>query len=241
MDLFKIPIIQIALAVIISWTLFAIFIGFIQEAFAQVLAERGRFMKAYMLKQLNDGANKINWATLLYKHGAVDLLTRESNKPTNDINSHLFAEVLIDVVGKAEIVQQNKQAGKYRSPSLANFKSAMLTLNDSDVISFLRLAFNNAELRTNNRAPEINEAAVYDQLVSQIEAWYKEFTERLTLWYKKRMRKKLFIIGVIVSLFINVDSVQLFNYYSINPQSRASVINYYNNYSYNKLNILNTD
>ena len=62
MDLFKIPIIQIALAVIISWTLFAIFIGFIQEAFAQVLAERGRFMKAYMLKQANVQNVSVCWA-----------------------------------------------------------------------------------------------------------------------------------------------------------------------------------
>lgn len=235
MDILNMPLVQVMLSIIISWALFAIFISLIQESIAQIMAERGRFMKAYLLKQLQDDSNGINWANLVYLHGAVDLLTRETNKPTNDINPRLFAEVLIEVVGDAHVVQATLQKNKYINPTLANFKSAIQTLKQSDVTSFLRLSMSNAELQLNTTIPDANESSVYNQLALQIENWYKEFVERVNLWYKKRMRKKLFIIGVILSIIINVDSIQLFNYFRVTPRSRTAVVNYYNNY------IANTD
>jgi hypothetical protein len=61
MSFFNIPIINIALAIIISWALFAMLCSFAYEAFAQLKAERGRFMKNYILQQLQDFPNGINW------------------------------------------------------------------------------------------------------------------------------------------------------------------------------------
>jgi hypothetical protein len=231
MDLLNMPVIQIALCIVISWALFAIFVGIVQEAIAQVMSERGRFMKKYFLRQLDDQANGINWGTLLYLHGSIDLLTRETNKPTNDINPKLFAQVLVDVVGNALIVQVKKKPGTfYNNPALSNFKSAMQTLNSSDVIEFLRLALNNAESKQPIYGQTVDEGVIYQQLVTEIENWNKEFQERLSLWYKKRIRKKLFVLGFIISLVVNVDSIQLFNFYQVNPQSRAAVEKYYTNY-----------
>ncbi len=235
MDILNISLVQVMLSVIISWALFAIFISLIQESIAQIMAERGRFLKAYLLKQLQDDSNGINWANLVYLHGAVDLLTRETNKPTNDINPRLFAEVLIEVVSSAHIVQATLQKNNYVNPTLANFKSAMQTLKQSDVTSFLRLSMSNAELQLNTTTPDAIESGIYNQLALQIENWYKEFVERVNLWYKKRMRKKLFIIGLILSIIINVDSIQLFNYFRVTPKSRTAVVNYYTEY------IANTD
>src|SRR4051812_1873697 len=104
MNIFSITIVSIAISIIISWALFAIFCSILHEVFAQIKAERGRFMKEYLSRQLKDNSNGVNWASMLYLHGAVDLLSRTTNKPTSEISPRVFAESLIDVVGNSHIV-----------------------------------------------------------------------------------------------------------------------------------------
>jgi hypothetical protein len=228
MNLFDIPIISIALAIIIAWALFAIFCSFVHEAIAQLKAERGRFMKYYLLKQLQDIPNGVNWASLLYLHGSVDLLSRAANKPTSDIEPHLFAESLIDVVGRTQLVKMNSEESlrAYKNFSLSNFKMATDVLKPSDVVSFFKQSLQSAEMASMTNG-ELNEGLVYQNLVARIEQWYVEFTQRLTLWYKKKTRQRLFILGAILGLVINVDSIELYKIFNSYPDSRQAVIHYY--------------
>src|SRR5690242_17983153 len=204
----SLPIISTAIAIIISWALFALFCSFVHEAVAQMKAERGRFMRKYLFKQLQDLPNGVNWASMLYLHGTVDLLSREANKPTNDIQPDVFAKTLIEVVGNAHIVQmqlpdlqQNssqvsdtyvfqRQHVLYTSQNqfshavLSNFKAATQVLKPSAVVSMLIQAINNAELRAEvgKNGQQATEAEVYTHLLNFIEKWYSDFTERLSYW-----------------------------------------------------------
>ena len=101
----SIPFLATAIAIVISWALFAILCSLAQEAAAQVIADRGRFMRTYLLKQLQDLPNGVNWAALLYLHGSIDMMSRADNKPTSYISPDLFAKTLIEVVGNSHLVQ----------------------------------------------------------------------------------------------------------------------------------------
>ena len=228
MNFFSIPIIPVALAIVISWALFAILCSLIQEGIAQVLADRGRFMKKYLLNQFQDFSVGVNWASMLYLHGTIDLLSRTSNKPTNDISPKLFAESLVEVVGNAHLVQMNikENQNDYKEPLLYNFKAATQLLDSSDVVTFFKHALNNAEI-TSTKAGVIDEGIVYQNLISNIENWYTELTERFSLWYKKSVRRKLFFIGIIVGIILNVDTIQLFTVFNTDTAARNTVINFY--------------
>jgi hypothetical protein len=228
MNVFNLPVVSIALAIIISWALFAIFCSLVHEAIAQIKAERGRFMKYYLHKQLWDEPNGINWASLLYLHGSIDLLSRAPDKPTNDIAPRLFAESLIETVGNVQLVQMSDEAAEiaYDQPALANFSKAIQVLKPSDVMAFLKQSMNSAEMQALAQTPG-NEGLVYENLVNNIQQWYVEFTQRLTTWYKKKTRQRLFILGALLGLMINIDSVQLFGVYKNTPGARESLINYY--------------
>ena len=241
MDLFSIPFLATFLAIIISWAFFAIACSLVHEMIAQVLAERGRFMKKYLFKQLEDLPNGINWASLLYLQGPIELLSRADNKPTSDIEPKLFATTLIETVANSQIVklhatelQKIKSSrsnyvddnNDYKNLTLYNFKAATQVLKPSDVIEMFRLAIRSAELRAGQITQE-NENIVYQNLVSHLENWYKEFTERLTLWYKKETHKRLFLVGIVLAALINVDSIQLFKFYNEHPDSRTAVISFY--------------
>jgi hypothetical protein len=236
MDFSSIPFLATAIALVITWALFALFCSFIHEAIVQIKSERGRFMKKYLLQQLQDDPNGVNWASLLYLHGPIDLLSRATKKPTSDIEPHLFAESMVQVVGNAPLVQKQipelPEALKpaYTQPALNYFKIATEVLKQSDVVTFFAQALQSAELQAGkNDKDELNESDVYRMLVNNIEKWYIEFTQRLTLWYKKRVRLWLFIIGVLLAVIINVDSIQLFSFYNDNAGARNAVITYYKN------------
>lgn len=233
MTLPDIPILAIALAVVISWALFALFCSYILEAWVQIKAERGRFMKEYLYQQLMDHVNGINWADLIYSHGTIDLLSRDPKKPSNDISPKLFAETLIEVVGSSHLVQSGigSFAGPvvdYQSLTVRNFKYGTFILNASDVVSLFRQAMNYAELKAKKDADGLaNEQEVYNYLVAYFENWFGEFTQRLTLWYKKQTRERLFYLGAFLAMVLNVDSLQLFEFYENNPKAAAEVIRFY--------------
>lgn len=230
MNITSIPVISVAISVIICWALFAMLCSMLHEAIVQTKAERGRFMKTYLLQQLHDFPNDINWATLLYAHGSIDLLSRAIGKPTSSIPSNLFAKTLIEIVGQSQMVQRQKETVidqvKYTQPLLQNFKIATLTLLPSDVVSFFKQAMADAELKA-TAGGITDEAKLYDALVQNIETWYNEFGSRMTLWYQKKTRVRLFFLGFIVALIINIDSVQLFSRFKTDPAARTVVQNYY--------------
>ncbi len=243
MNFFDIPMVSILLSIVIAWALFAILCSMIHEAVAQAKAERGRFMKRYLFQQLQDGPNGVNWASLLYLHGTIDLLSRDPSKPTNDIAPHLFTEALIEVVSNAQIVKISaaKMAGvtagpltgnpvagnNYNHTVLNNFKLATQVLQSSDATSFFHQSLRSAELSALASGQANNEGLIYNNLVLNVEKWYNEFTQRLTLWYSKATKRRLLILGIVLGLVLNVDSIQLFKIFNTNPQVREAVIGYY--------------
>src|SRR5215471_4108097 len=228
MNFTAIPIIAVLISLVICWALFAILCSLVHEAIAQVLAERGRFMKKYLEQQLQDFSNGVNWATMLYQNGAIDMLTRDARKPTNDIAPPLFAQSLIETVGKSQIVQMHIKPGQnaFRHPTLFNFKAATQVLTQSDVVSFFSQALNEAELNAVVNGV-VDEGKAYKYLSEAIQKWYSELTERLSLWYKKKTRQRLFWLGLVLSIILNVDSIQLFKVFNSDPASRAVVLNFY--------------
>ncbi|MDR3715144.1 MAG: hypothetical protein P4L51_20210 [Puia sp.] len=236
-SLFSIPIVATAIAIVVSWALFAIFCSLVQESVAQIKAERGRFMKKYLLSQLQDLPNGVNWASLLYMHGTIDLLSRAPEKPTSDISPRLFAESLIEVVGNSDLVRMGMPAflqtpppgtPAFVQPALTKFYAATRILRSSDVVSFFTQAIDMAHARASLLpGGALNEPEVYKNLIDDIENWYTEFGQRMTLWYKKKVRQRLFLLGVLLALFVNVDSIQLFTFFNDHPEARTAIADFY--------------
>lgn len=224
------PIFNTVISIVICWSLFAIFCSFIHQAISEMKAERGRFMKKWLFTQLYDHPNGVNWASMLYQHGSIDLLTRSANKPTSDINSKLFAEAFIEVAGNANFVQIHKKdvapTQTYKSELLNNFAYAVNVMKPSDVVSMMEYALKSAESYSNSGEVK-NETEVYKNLVAQIQGWYTEMEERLTFWYKKQTRMRLFILGSLLALFLNFDSIELFKHINKYPAVQTELAIYY--------------
>jgi hypothetical protein len=255
MEFLNSPIIEITLSLIVSWALFAVLCSFAHELISELLGERGRFLKKYLYKQLEDKGNGVNWASTFYMHGSIDLLTRAENKPTSFIPPKLFAEALIEIVGNANIVQQyiqtqpdvddkspeaethrqflkNYAVIAYQSPVMKHFKAATMVMKPSDVVTLYKQSLSTAELRAGVAPGDPNalkayETLVYNNLVENICNWYDSFSMRTNLWYKKITRRRLFILGILFAVALHVDTLELFTFYRDNGTARKSVVTYF--------------
>ncbi|WP_305952721.1 hypothetical protein [Emticicia oligotrophica] len=228
MGLFELPLVSMAVSIIIIWALMAILTGFVHEAIAQWLAERGRFMRKWLMSQMNDKINGINWASLIYLHGSVDLLTRDIKKPTGNISGKLFAQTLLEVVGKSHAAHMHAVDDtriNYSSEILKNLKHALMVLKPSDVITMMQQGFAIAETKAGQG--ESREQVVYDEMVKHIETWFSEFEWRMSDWYKRKTKVRLFMLGTVISLLMNVNSIELFHYVKHNAEGRERIIEYY--------------
>ncbi len=231
MDIFSLPIVEVGISILISWALFAIFCSMIHETLVQIKSERGRFFKKYVLKQLYDNPNLINWGSLLYNNSAVDLLSREHNKPASEITPKIFSEGLIEVVANAHLVQSSKNSdpayiAKYQSQLLSDFDYGTKILLPSNVIDFLKNAIAKARIKAGGNG-SINEDQLYKYLVDDISDWYGQLCARTSIWYGKTTKMRLFFLGLILSVLLNVNSITLFKYYNDNPNARKALIEYY--------------
>jgi len=248
MDILNNPTFEVVLSLIATWALFAILCSFGNEIIAEIVAERGRFLKKKIHDQLQDLSNGVNWATSLYTHGSIDLLSRADNKPSADIPPKLFAEVMVESVANSHLVQtlirgplaanasqaeidfrETYKKIQYNNQVLKDFKAATMVLKPSDVISLYKQALSSAELRAGEKSttPAEYEANVYKYLIENICNWYGSFSGRISTWYKKRTRLRLFMMGIVVAGLFQVDSIQLYQFYRSQPEARATVITYF--------------
>ena len=228
---FSSTIVQVAISIVISWALFALLCSMIHEVVVQLKCERGRFYRAKITDKLFDDANQINWGLLMYNHSNIKLLTNSEKAPPSDIDSKTLAEVLIDSVANAQAAKilklNHASEGKtFNSTLLNNLEFSTTNLSQSDVIIMLKNALDKAKIKAVNEH-SFDEEKLYTALVDDVKFWFDQFGNRTSSWYKKLSQKRLFALGFLVALCMNVDSVALFKYYKGNPTARAAMINYY--------------
>ncbi|WP_026904481.1 hypothetical protein [Pedobacter glucosidilyticus] len=228
MNIFSHSLFDTAVSIFISWALFSLLCSYIHETIAQIKEERGRFLKQRLLKQFQDLPNGINWASLLYLHGAVNMLSRKFNKPPYEISVEVFAKTIIEVVGNAHLVQinENSTTDTYQNVSLRNYKKAVGCLQHSDMLALFEQSLKDAENK-NLKEGRLQEDGVYLDLLLNLQTWYQNFLAQVSDWYKKKTRRRLFMIGTLIAMLLNVDSIELFKHFNTDETSRKTLIAFY--------------
>lgn len=243
MGITDIPILATAVSLVVCWSLFALFCSFIHETVARTKSERGRFFRAKIIQQLRDRANEINWGYLMYTHGNMDLLTQKSNAPAAEITPKLLAQTFMQVVSNSAIVarhmpefSQSSQlsASEANKKVLTAFQTATTKLKHSDVIQMMQTCLQQANAKAEslngfaaNSNVVIDKKSVLDALEQNITLWFEQFNTQCSLWYAAITRKRLFYLGLLLAVLLNIDSIQLFRFFLNEPESRAQVIGFY--------------
>lgn len=218
---FNSPLFETIICLILVYALLSLLVSTILEAVNSYFKERGTLLYKTISKLFDDNIN-VNFGQLLYTHPMIEKLKKDINSLPQYISPQMFSNALVDVVSNyARQYSYNEQSKSIEmnpvQPEIFDrFKLGIDKMQHTD----LKLTLMNMVDKAGLEEKTIDKLNALNQ---QIQEWFNDQMDRTSGWYKKSMRIRLFVIGLIVAISLNVDSIHLFQSLYHSPDLRAQL------------------
>jgi hypothetical protein len=195
-------IIQIIISVVVVYLIFSVIVYVVVEFISAQLQLRGKTLRNAIFKLLADKELGNYLAEKVYNHPQVTKLKKDSKLPSY-IPANNVAIALIDSVKEKTPSQTVAQM----EAAYQQFRNGLGNLPEGDFKVLLKSVTEHTDK--------------LQSLTASIEQWYNDYMDRVTGWYKKNIRLIVLIVGAIVTMVFNVDSIQLIKVATTDPDTRA--------------------
>jgi hypothetical protein len=213
------PILDFAISLIFLALLMSLFVSWAIDYYASQLNKKGRHLQE-MLVRLLGSDETINWSARLYRHPMIESLSIKSDRLTSYIPPKLFAEVITDLLveeGRDYTFMQDKDSGEIEFKEeidtknlIDGIKKGLDAIPESDFKRSLKLFFEKSE----------GDAEAFSQHIID---WYNEYTQRIIHSYKRLLKAPMWVLGVLLAIAFNIDTIQVTNELWNNSQMRTSI------------------
>ena len=216
--LFNSPIFISIICLVLIFALLSMLVSTLTEAINSYFQERGRILYRTIGQLFEDGVNA-NFGQLLYSHPMIDNLKKDKQSLPQYISAELFGKALIDVVSNT--ARYYRYNGKAIAPIedkrtvFARFSDAVDAMAHTPIQLLLWNMI--------DRSQAANAENPLGALEQELQGWYNDQMDRVSGWYKTWTRKRLFYVGLLVALALNVDSIYLFQCLYRSPDLRAQL------------------
>lgn len=196
------PIFEFLIALLLVFLLLSTIVSSLTEFYSSRIGKNARAVLLYqaLLKVFNDRHNR-NYTDDLYRHPLIENSKPDENKLPAYLEASVVARTLTDVfvreARKLSVTYTSAGRPQIHEPDIAPteafqlFRQAVGSMHTSEVKKLLQ-SFLNA---SNN----------LDELRIQIESWYNAYMDRVSGWYKRKLRRHLLVTSVVVVVFLNAD------------------------------------
>ncbi len=173
------------------------------EVFQTRIKSRSKQLYDAISRVLNDKADQ-NRAELFYRHPLISSTQQHPGSLPSYIDATAFAHTLIDLVsanGRPAEVSYDASGMPYLNDgsdhgnTFAQFESGLKELQPGDLKTLL-----NSFLVNSTGA---------ESLKANMEHWYNGYMDRVAGWYKRNLRKSLFVAACFVTVLLNVDTIRV--------------------------------
>ena len=219
------PLIETLFCLVLVYALLSLIVSNIIEVINSYFKERSKLLYKSISALFNDGIN-VNFGQLLYNHPAIDKLKKDKCNPPQYISAEMFSNGIIDVVGNysREYSFDEKKAAitlqEDRRDIFERFKNGVEKMKHTDLKLFLLNLIDKSIEAAEKNSSVVSKTEVLQKMLQN---WYNDHMERVTGWYKDKIRSRLFWIALLFSIIINVDSIHLFQTLYRNPALRAQL------------------
>ncbi len=166
----------------------------------------------YLFKKCGNGGGPGSVSGDFYKHPLVKFLG--NNKPNSKpayINNQTFSKVLIDLL-----------RGDQVNPG-DDVRSLIQHALDQKAINwgFARISDETLSLLKSFWADAQGDI---EQFKKNLEGWFDETMERATGWYKKHTQFLLLLVGLVIAIIFNVDTITLIHKLKKDPKLREQIV-----------------
>ena len=182
--MFDHPIVDVALGLILLYTVLSLFASVVKEWISTFLGLRAKNLEKGIRTLIGD-----DYATKLYKHPLVSTLATEKKLPSY-MGSGTFASALVDLLAHGEEDQGTADTQDNTAKLIQN-------ASGDAVLGPVLRALSGAGEQT------------VAELRTEIAAWFDDGMNRVSGWYRRETQRIIFIIGAGVTLFANASTVHV--------------------------------
>lgn len=239
------PYLDTLISLVLVYALLSTLVSILTEWLNQNLNARGKFLQETIFKMMNDPANE-NYGYMLYRHPILDRYRKDNKSLPQYVSAEAFSQSLIEVLsGKslqdkiiinadgthslselplklpnADDKEKNladAEGKKKDIPSLfERFEAGVNDMSYSDTKRLFRHFI--------DRANSADQGKQLEYLQKEIALWFNEHMDRATGWYLRKQRPKFIVMGFLVALLLNVDSIHLSRVLLMDPLLRSKMV-----------------
>jgi hypothetical protein len=193
------PVLDVVIGLAFLYLLFALTCTTLNEVIAGAFDKRAKMLREAIVHLLGDKA----LADSVYQHPSIVSLSKPSKKPGSTKPSYIpkerFAAVLTDVLTGKDSVNDSKAL------------YAGIQNQATGLCRQLQVLFDTANGDPNEFRRQVGE-------------WYEQTMDRVSGWYKRYVQRQTYVMAILLVLFLNLDSVELFNRLWSDSAFRTTVV-----------------
>ena len=216
-------ILEVAIGLVFVWLILSGTTMEAQNVFGRIFQTRASFLKKAILDMF--GGNE-EYVDAFYAHPAIEKLNRKGffnrTKRPDYIPNPVFAEVAIEVLFNLGVDEKNRKAD---SASLGAMIDQVEKINKENAklghsLRHLMPQFNGNEIVSTAR--DFEEKA--GEIRKNAEKWFDKTMISASFWYKEKAQLTAFIIGFLIALVINVDTITIAQQLWRDPTMRQTLV-----------------
>ncbi|HRH39234.1 MAG TPA: hypothetical protein PK760_12865, partial [Flavobacteriales bacterium] len=225
------PYLDTIISLVLVYALLSILVSILLEAWNKRTKERGVFLQRIVFRLLDDPLNK-NYGYLIYQHPIINKILKYGNSYRNYIPAEGFANALIDTLAEGGTSIRYTQAddGSFAKEvvdaSLADrLSSGVRAMADSDLKRLLTnfMDRNKKVEKDTNGVASVSRLDL-DALKGELGRWFDDHMDRAVGEFKSNQRSKLQILGFMVAIGLNVDSLHLAKVFLLDKDLRERMV-----------------
>jgi hypothetical protein len=183
---------------------------FIWDYLYRIWEKLKSFFMFFSFKKREKTKENISLVESFYNYPGIKYLAQNkiSNKPSY-ISPEFFSKALTDIL-KERAGNPNKSNIKQIQDGLVKYEEVHDKIENAETMKFIQSLLADA----NNDI---------EKFKAGLETWFNETMKRTTGWYKKQSQRITFIIGLVLAVTFNVDTISIVKKLSNDPNAAKSL------------------
>ena len=190
---------QVAIGISFVFLLLSVIVSAANEILQAWLSKRAKQLEAGIGELLQDRDFK-GAAKAFFDHPLISSLSKGAEGRPSYIAARTFVMTLLDLVRKGEIIAGNVSA--------ADLEAQIAKIENEPLKRALTCLFEQAN----------KDVAKFEQA---LETWFNEAMDRVSGWYKRLSQYSLLLIGLVLAIWANVDTIHIARALSADPKLQA--------------------
>lgn len=203
---------DVVIGLVFIYSLYSLFVTTIVEFLASLFSWRSRKLNAAIQRMLDDDTGK-GFADTFYNQPLIKFLGERHSKIKQWLkipNHPSYLQARNFSMAVIQMLHGDKDSSEF---NIAKLRSELETgtYKDTQTAKYLLSLLNNSQ-------------ESLEKFKTHLETWFDDTMERTSGWYKRKATYISLVVGILMAMLFNIDSIQIVKQLSKDPKARAQMV-----------------